>query len=110
MDERGGPNHVGNWCYAPFLYDRQTKTLMPQPIQKFYWHFSHTIRPGARRIGTTKYTDLLEVTAFQKEDGGIALVLFNQDKAPQTVHLRLNGLVAAFALPGQAIASGEITL
>ncbi len=110
LDERGGPNHVGNWCYAAFLLDRQTKTLLPQLIQRFYWHFSHTIRPGARRIAATKYTDLLEVTAFQNENGGIVLVLFNQDKAPQTVHLRLNGLVATFTLPGQAIASGEVTL
>lgn len=101
---------MGNWCYAPFLFDRPYKTLMPQLIQRFYWHFSHTIRPGARRIGTTKYTDLLEVTAFQNKDGGIGLVLFNRDRVPQTVHLRLNGWVATFILPGQAIASGEVTL
>ena len=30
LDEQGGPNHVGNYCHAPFLYDRNEKSLMPR--------------------------------------------------------------------------------
>lgn len=29
LDEKGGPNHVKNYCHAPFLYDTQAKELMP---------------------------------------------------------------------------------
>lgn len=36
LDETGGPNHVGNLCHAPFLYDRHHKELLPQLIQKYF--------------------------------------------------------------------------
>ncbi len=108
LDEQGGPNHVGNWCYAAFMYDREKKILQTNLLQKYYWHFSHYIRPGARRIGLSKYTDQLEATAFQNLDGSIALVLFNGGKTPIPVNLRLNGQRAEWVVPGQTIATGVI--
>lgn len=61
LDEKGGPNHVGNYCLAPFLYDTKERLLMPQLIQKHFYHFSHYIRRGARRIGFSRYTDELDI-------------------------------------------------
>ncbi len=109
LDERGGPNHVGNWCYAPFFYHRDTKVLQANLCQAFYWHFSHFIRPGAKRIALTKYTDQLEATAFQNPDGAIGLVLFNRDQRLQTAHIRLNEQIATFELPGHGMLSGFIS-
>lgn len=41
------------------------------------WHFTHFLKPGAQRIGVTRYTDKIEVTAFEK-DGRIMVVLLNR--------------------------------
>jgi glucosylceramidase len=50
LDEIGGPNHVGNFCFAPVHAD--TKTGQIYYMNSFYYigHFSKFIRPGAKRI------------------------------------------------------------
>ena len=108
LDEGGGPNHVGNWCYAAFMYDRGEKVLHPKLLQQYYYHFSHYIAPGAKRIGLSKYTDKLEATAFQNPDGTLVVVLFNSGKDFIPVNLRLNGQLVKLNLKGQTIATGVI--
>ena len=108
LDETGGPNHVGNLCHAPFLYDRTAKELRPQLLQRYYYHFSHYIVPGAKRIALSKYTHTLEATAFQNPDGSIAVVLFNAGSEPCAVKLRLNGQVAVLDAAPQTIMTGLI--
>lgn len=105
LDETGGPNHVGNLCHAPFLYDRTAKELRPQLLQRYYYHFSHFIVPGAKRIALSKYTHTLEATAFQNPDGSIVAVLFNAGSEQCAVNLRLDGHLAEFTLEGKTIAS-----
>ena len=108
LDETGGPNHVGNLCHAPFLYDRTAKELRPQLLQRYYYHFSHYIVPGAKRIALSKYTHTLEATAFQKPNGSIVVVLFNAGSEPCAVNLRLNGQVAVLDAAPQTIMTGLI--
>ena len=50
LDETGGPNHVGNLCFAPL--HANTKTGELYYLNSFYYigHFSKFIRPGAKRI------------------------------------------------------------
>lgn len=108
LDEQGGPNHVGNWCYAAFMFDRKNKRLDTKLLQKYYYHFSHYLKPGAVRIGTSTYTAALQVTAFRNLDGKLAVVLYNSGDHALNVNLRLNGELVTFALPGHCIASGEI--
>lgn len=31
------------------------------------WHFTHFLKPGAQRIGVTRHTDKIEVTAFGQD-------------------------------------------
>lgn len=108
LDERGGPNRVGNWCYAAFMYDTKAKKLNSKLLQRYYYHFSHYIAPGAKRIALSKYTDGLEATAFRNPDGTIAVVLFNGGTEDLPVNLRLDGQLAAFTLEGRTIATGII--
>lgn len=108
LNERGGPNHVGNWCYAAFMYDTKEKTLYSKLLQRYYYHFSHYIAPGARRIALSKYTSVLDATAFQNADGTIVVVLFNGREDTLSVNLRLNGHLAEFKLEGHTIATGVI--
>ncbi len=108
LDETGGPNHAGNLCHAPFLFDTTSAALHPQLLQRYYHHFSHYILPGSRRLGLTKYTHALEATAFLRPDGSIAVVLFNPTERPAPVNLRLKGRLAAVNLAPRTIWSGVI--
>ena len=108
LDEQGGPNHVGNWCHAAFLYDRKERVLRAQLIQQYYYHFAYFIAPGAKRIAVSKYTDNLEVTAFQNPSGTIAVVMFNKGKNPIAVNLRLDGQLVELTVKGKTIATGII--
>ena len=103
LDETGGPNHVGNFCHAPFLYDRKKKELQPQLIYSCFRHFAHYIEPGAKRIAVTKYTDQLDVTAFQNPDGRIIVVLLNRTGCPVPAVLRLNNQIAAIQAEANTI-------
>lgn len=105
LDGQGGPNHAGNWCYAAFMFDTEKKELSTKLLQRYYWHFSHYITPGSRRIALSKYTHALEATAFRSPDGGIAVVLFNAGAEPRTVNLRLDGQIAELTLEGRTIVS-----
>lgn len=78
LDETGGPNHVGNLCFAPVHGD--TKTGKVYYTNAFYYigHFSKFIHPGAKRIiASTNRTDLLS-TAFINKDGKVAVIVMNK--------------------------------
>ena len=108
LDEKGGPNHVGNYCQAPFLYDTGNKKLMPQKIQEHFYHFSHYIHPGAKRIAFSRYTDRVDMTAFVNPDGTSVFVMLNRSKEKIPVTLRLDGQIVSFELEGHEICTGEI--
>lgn len=109
LDEQGGPNHVGNYCWAPFLYDRKSGALEKQELYDFYYQFSHYLRPGAVRIGLTRYTDALEAAAFRNPDGTLAVLLLNRGKEPVPVTLRLGTQLAEIELPPEAVTTGILS-
>lgn len=108
LDENGGPNHVGNYCLAPFLYDTKEHLLMPQLIQKHFYHFSHYIRGGARRIAFSKYTDELDMTAYKNQDGSIVIVFLNRTDRVQPVNIRMEGKIVQTEVPEKSICTGLI--
>ncbi len=107
LDEQGGPNHVGNFCDAPFLFDTKKKVVMESNIAGYIWHFSHFIEPGAVRIGVTRYTDELEVTAFQKGDK-ISVVVLNRTDKSIPFSLRLKDTCVSLEAKPESIATGVI--
>jgi len=90
LDEKGGPNHVGNFCFAPVHAD--TKTGEIYYLSSFYYigHFSKFIRPGAKRIISSASLGKLITTAFLNTDGKIAVVVMNQsnDKIPYRLWMK----------------------
>ena len=77
LDEKGGPNHVGNFCFAPVHADTRTGKLVYTNAYYYIGHFSKFIKPGAKRIISSSNRDKLQTTAFQNTDGSIALVVMN---------------------------------
>ncbi|QKG51434.1 glycoside hydrolase family 30 protein [Hymenobacter sp. BRD67] len=94
LDETGGPNHVGNFCFAPIIADTKTGKLIYTNIYYYIGHFSKFIRPGARRIATTSNRDWLQATAFRNPDGKVAVVVMNSGDKPQEFQLWVKGQAA----------------
>jgi glucosylceramidase len=103
LDEKGGPNHVGNYCDAPVMVDTQSGELMVKLSYDYIGHFSRYIRPGAKRIGFTKYTDQLEMTAFKNKDGSVVLVMLNRSTQELPVTVEIGDKIFRRMLPAEAI-------
>lgn len=103
LDEQGGPNHVGNYCDAPIIADTTTDTLTFQSSYYYIGHFSKYIRPGAVRIGSSKYTDRLQTTAFKNTDGTIAVVVLNRGDEELPYILRNRDELAELLIPAHSI-------
>ena len=78
LDQNGGPNHVGNFCFAPIHGDIETGELIYTPTYYYLGHFSKFIRPDAKRISTTSSRSHLESTSFLNKDGSLINVVMNK--------------------------------
>ncbi len=77
LDEKGGPNHVGNFCFAPIHADTRTGELIYTPAYYYIGHFSKYIKPNAKRIACSSSRSQLQSTAFMNPDGKIVVVVLN---------------------------------
>lgn len=102
---QGGPNHVQNWCEAPIMYHEETDQLEYKLSWDYIRHFSGYITPGSIRIGTSRFTDDIDVTAAERPDGKIVAVLMNRKEEDKEIYLRLNGEALKILLPGNSIAT-----
>lgn len=95
LDETGGPNHVGNFCFAPVHGNTKTGQLIYTNAYYYIGHFSKFVRPGARRIiAATNRTDLLS-TAFINKDGKVAVVVMNKGSQEMPFNLWVHGKAAS---------------
>lgn len=78
LDEHGGPNHVGNFCFAPIHANTQTGELIYTNAYYYIGQFSKFIKSGAKRIIATANRDDLEVTSFINPDNKIITVVLNR--------------------------------
>ena len=95
LDETGGPNHVGNFCFAPIIADTQRGEL--HYINSYYYlgHFSKFVRPKAKRIISSSNRDSLQTTAFINADGSIVVIVLNTTDIEIDYHLWIEGKAAA---------------
>lgn len=92
LDEKGGPNHVGNFCASPIMCDTLHNTFEKRLSYYYIAHFSKYILPGAKRIAFTKYSDAIEVTAFLNTNGEKVVVLLNKSEKDLALTLREYGI------------------
>ena len=110
LDEKGGPNHVGNYCHAPFLYDTVEHKLMPQKTQEQFYMFSHFILPGSVRIASTKYTEQIDEVAYLTPENKIVVLLLNKSDQILSVNIRLNGKIGSLILAPKLLSACQIEL
>lgn len=104
LDDKGGPNHVANYCFAPIHADAQGNLRY---MNSYYYlgHFSKFVRPGARRVACTTSKDDLEATAFRNPDGSVATVVMNATDAARDAWVRTGTRAVKVALPAHSIAT-----
>jgi len=91
LDESGGPNHVGNFCFAPVHADTKTGQITYTNAYYYIGQFSKFIRPGAKRIISSSSRSELLTTAFVNTDGKIAVVVMNDSDKKIPYHLWVAG-------------------
>jgi glucosylceramidase len=103
LDEKGGPNHVSNFCFAPIHGDTRDGSLHYMNSYYYIGHFSKFIRPGAKRLACSTNRGVLQATAFQNRDGKIAVVVMNEGDNPITYRLYVGGQAIEVVSAGHSI-------
>jgi glucosylceramidase len=103
LDQRGGPNHVGNFCDAPVIVDTNTKEVRYGPSFYYIGHFSKYVKPGAVRIASDGGPAALESAAFANPDGSLAVVVLNRTDAAVAFTLAAGGEALACTVPARGI-------
>jgi glucosylceramidase len=103
LDERGGPNHVGNFCYAPIHADMKTGELTYMNSYYYLGHFSKFVRPGAKRVATVTDDDRLQAVAFKNADGKLAVVVLNLSDETVPFSFWIDGETSKTTSPAHSI-------
>jgi glucosylceramidase len=103
LDEKGGPNHVGNYCDAPIMCNTKEDSIDVKLSYYYIGHFSRFIKPGAQRILVSGYTDKLETVGFCNPDGEIILVVMNKTNDKQEFEINENGKSCRIEIDGHSI-------
>lgn len=91
LDETGGPNHVGNFCFAPLHGDTRTGQLKYTNSYFYIGHFSKFIKPGAKRIIASPSRSQLLSTAFLNPDGSVVVIVMNKTDKETDYFLWVDG-------------------
>ncbi len=105
LDHTGGPNHVGNFCFAPIHADTRTDQLILTPSYYYIGHFSKFIRPGAKRVSTTTSRSHMNSTSFLNTDGSMITVVMNNTEEAITYHLMVGDQSTTIDIPAHSIQS-----
>lgn len=102
LDENGGPNHVNNVCEAPVMSQNDGKASY-KPAFYYIGHFSRFIKPNAKVVATSRYTDKLEILAAKNPDGKYVAVILNRGNEDLPFTLRINGENAESVAPRHSL-------
>ena len=103
LDQRGGPNHVGNFCDAPVIVNTLTKQVNYGSSFYYIAQFSKFVQPGAHRIAAVGGPTVLQTVAFINPDASLVLVVLNETERAVTFGLTAAGATVACAIPAHAI-------
>ncbi|TDW49672.1 glucosylceramidase [Flavobacterium sp. 270] len=103
LDQNGGPNHVGNFCFAPIHADITKDELIYTPMYYYIGHLSKFIRPNAKRIIETTTDKSLLSTSFKNSDDKIITIVMNQSDKEIVYSLINKTSKTTITIPAHAI-------
>ncbi len=107
LDEKGENTSPNPWHQnAPIVVHSETNEVIYTPHYYLVKHFSHYIKPGARRIKTDgNYSDRI---AFQNPDGEVILIVKNRADADFAVAINVGGKKVKPTVPANSISTFRI--
>ncbi|MAW94364.1 MULTISPECIES: glycoside hydrolase family 30 beta sandwich domain-containing protein [unclassified Leeuwenhoekiella] len=105
LNQNGGPNHVGNFCFAPIHADTTTGELIYTPSYYYIGHFSKFIKPGAKRLSSAVSRSVLLSTTFKNDDNSLVTVVMNKTDKDVTYSLYIEGAESSLNIPAHSIQS-----
>jgi glucosylceramidase len=103
LDHNGGPNHVGNFCFAPVHADLDVDEWVYTPSYYYIGHFSKYVKPGAKRVSTVSSRSPLLSTTFLNEDQSMATVVMNQSDDAITYKYFVGDQMTEVEIPARAM-------
>lgn len=103
LDEKGGPNHVGNYCDAPVMCDCAKNSIDVKLSYYYIGHFSRFLKPGATKILTSSYSRHLESVAFENPDGEKIVIVMNTSDHSQTFVVWMDGVAREITLEAHSM-------
>lgn len=79
LDNKGGPNHVKNYCNSPIMLNKDNTDYIKTPSFYYIAQFSKYINPGAKRIAFSRFTENIDMTAFKNPDNSVVVILLNKN-------------------------------
>ena len=115
LDQRGGPNHVGNFCAAPIMIDTASGNIYYTPIYYILAQFSRTIRPGDRAVQTDKTLksldrDAIHACASINDAGLLTVQVLNTTKKPIDYRLQIGTQHAEVIVAANALQTLRVPL
>lgn len=103
LDETGGPNHVGNFCFAPVHADSKSGNLIYTPSYYYIGHFSKFIKNGSQRISSVASRSQLLTTSFLNKPGNITTIVMNPTDKKITYFLCVRSSAAEVTIAPHSI-------
>lgn len=115
LDQRGGPNHVGNFCGAPIMIDTESKFIYYTPIYYILAQLSKTIRPGDKAVKTNKLlskedSDVIYSCATINSSNLLSVQLLNTSKKSVEVSLQIEDQFAVITLEPNSLKTVRVQL
>ena len=115
LDQRGGPNHVGNFCGAPIMVDLESGHVYYTPIYYVLAQLSRTIRPGDRAVQADKHLDGLEEDALHASatlngDSLLSVQVLNTTKSAIIYSLQIGAQHAPITIPANSVQTVRVQL
>lgn len=108
LDEKGGPNHVQNFCMSPIHADLKTGKLIYTNGYYYLGHFSKFIKPGAKRVACNSSSNKLLSTAFVNQNNNLEVVVMNQSDNDVEYFLWIKGKASKITSLAHSIATLEV--
>lgn len=102
LDDKGGPNHVGNFCFSP-IHANNKGELIYTPSYYYLGHFSKFVKPEAQRVSAVTSRSVLQTTSFINADNKLATVVMNNSDAAVAYRYYIGNQETNVTIPARAI-------
>ena len=111
LNEKGGPNHVGNYCSAPIIVNTKSQELLYQSSYYYIGHFSRFIMPGDKIVNSINTNDTIHVLSSIKSDKSSAqTIILNKNDGDVEINYNRGQFNSTFTIPGRSIVTAVDSL